>query len=121
MKYLRLYADETGESRVEEMQAEFDMAVYAPPAPAFGVSRPTDAMRFIMVHFPAGWDSKLHPAPRRQLFVMLSGQFQGQASDGTVMDLGPGDVILMEDTTGKGHSARTIGGSDVHALMVHLE
>ncbi len=121
MKYLRLYAGEDGESRVEEMSAEFDMANYAPPAPAFGVSDPTDAKRFIMVHFPAGWDSDLHPAPRRQLFVMLSGQFQGQASDGTVMDLRPGDVILMEDTTGKGHSARTLGGSEVHALMVHLE
>jgi mannose-6-phosphate isomerase-like protein (cupin superfamily) len=121
MKYLRLYADQHGESHVEEMLAEFSMAVYAPPAPAFGVSDPTDAKRFIMVHFPAGWDSEPHPAPRRQLFVVLSGQFQGQASDGTVLDLQPGDVVLMEDTTGKGHSARTIGGSEVHALMVHLE
>ena len=121
MKYLRLYADEDGESRVEEMQAGFNMAVYAPPAPAFGVSDPTEAKRVILVHFPAGWDSDLHPAPRRQLFVMLSGRFQGQTSDGALMDLAPGDVVLMEDTTGKGHSARTIGGSDVHALMVHLE
>lgn len=121
MKHLRLYADETGESHFEEMQVAFDMAIYAPPAPAFGVSDPVDAKRFIMVHFPAGWDSELHPAPRRQLFVMLSGQFQGKTSGGTVMDLGPGDVILMEDTTGKGHSARTIGGCDVYALMVHLE
>jgi hypothetical protein len=121
MKYLRLYAGDDGESRVEEMQVAFDMAAYAPPAPAFGVSDPTDAKRFIMVHFPAGWDSGLHPAPRRQLFVMLSGQFQGKSSGGAVMDLGPGDAILMEDTTGKGHSARTMGGSDVHALMVHLE
>lgn len=121
MKYLRLYADKDGESHVEGIQAEFNMAVYAPPAPAFGVSDPTDVKRFVMVHFPAGWDSDLHPAPRRQLLVMLSGQFQGQASDGTMMDLEPGDVVLMEDTTGKGHSARTIGGSEVHALMVHLE
>ncbi len=121
MKYLRLYADEDGESRIEEMQAEFDMAVYAPPAPAFGVSEPADATRFVMVHFPAGWDSDLHPAPRRQLFVMLSGQFQGETSDGVLLDLEPGDVVLMEDTTGKGHSARTMDGSEVHALMVHLE
>ncbi|MEM5474024.1 hypothetical protein WNZ14_20035 [Hoeflea sp. AS60] len=121
MKYLRLYAGDDGESHVEELQAKFNMAEYAPPAPAFGVSDPTDAKRFITVHFPQGWDSGLHPAPRRQLFVMLSGEFQGQASDGALMDLRPGDVILMEDTTGKGHSARTMGGSEVYALMVHLE
>jgi len=121
MKYLRLHAGGDGESHVEDMEIEFNMAVYAPPAPAFGVSEPTDAKRFIMVHFPAGWDSELHPAPRRQLFVMLSGRFEVQASDGTVMDLEPGDAVMMEDTTGKGHSAKTMGGSDVHALMVHLE
>jgi len=121
MKYTRLYADENGESHFEDMPVDFDMAVYAPPAPAFGVSDPVEAKRFIMVHFPAGWDSELHPAPRRQLFVMLSGHFQGQTSGGVVMDLGPGDAVLMEDTTGKGHSARTMGGSEVHALMVHLE
>jgi len=121
MKYLRLYAGEDGESHVEEMHAEFNMAMYAPPAPTFGVSDPTDAKRFVMVHFPSGWDSELHPAPRRQLFVMLSGQFQGQTSGGMLMDLGPGDAMLMEDTTGKGHSARTMGGSEVYALMVHLE
>ena len=121
MKYLRLYADENGESHFEELEAEFDMALYAPPAPAFGVSAPVGTTRYVMVHFPARWDSELHPAPRRQLFVMLSGRFQGQTSGGAVRDLGPGDVILMEDTTGKGHAARTLDGTEVHALMVHLE
>ena len=121
MIYVRLYAYETGESQFEDMQADFDMAVYAPPAPAFGVSAAVEARRFIMVHFPAGWDSDLHPAPRRQLFVMLSGRFQGQTSGGAVLDLGPGDVVLMEDTTGRGHSARTLDGTEVHALMVHLD
>ena len=120
MKYLRLYADQDGESRIEEMHVAFNMAVYAPPAPAFGVSSPTEAERFVTVHFPAGWDSEPHPAPRRQLFVMLSGRFQGQTSDGALMDLGPGDVILMEDTTGKGHGARPIGGEAL-AIMIALE
>lgn len=121
MNYVRLYAGPDGESHAEEMQASFDMAVYAPPAPAFGVSPPTAAQRYVMVHFPAGWDSDFHPAPRRQLFVILSGRFQGATSDGAVLDLAPGDVVLMEDTSGKGHSAKVIGADDVHGLMVHLE
>ena len=37
MKHIRLFADKDGESHFEEMSAEFSMAVYAPPAPAFGV------------------------------------------------------------------------------------
>jgi hypothetical protein len=37
------------------------------------------------------------------------------------MDLKPGDVVLMEDTTGKGHTARAMDGAEVCAMMVHLE
>jgi quercetin dioxygenase-like cupin family protein len=121
MNYSRLYADGDGESHVEELRADFDMLAYAPPAPAIGVSRPTDATRYVFVDFPANWSSERHPTPRRQLFVMLAGHLVGEASDGTVMDLKPGDVLLMEDTTGKGHTARTMDGAGVQAMIVHLE
>ncbi len=121
MKYLRLYADQDGESHVEEMLAEFDTQAYAPPAPAFGISAAQDTARYIFVSFPENWTSGLHASPRRQLFVVLSGHLVGETTDGTVMDLRPGDVVLMEDTTGKGHTARTMDGQGVHAMMVHLE
>ena len=120
MKYLRLYADQDGESHVEEMQVEFNMQAYAPPAPAFGISAAEDTARYIFVSFPADWTSGLHPSPRRQMFVVLSGHLVGETSGGTVMDLRPGDVVLMEDTTGKGHTARTMDGEGVNAMMVHL-
>jgi len=121
MKCLRLYADENGESHVEDILINYDMLAYAPPAPAIGVSNPSDATRYVMVRFPANWNSELHPTPRRQLFVMLSGHLEGKASDGSLMNLKAGDVLLMEDTTGKGHTARTMDGNEVHAMMVHLE
>jgi hypothetical protein len=121
MKYLRIYADENGESHVEEMSVEFDMVRYAPPAPAIGVSNPTDATRYIMVHFPADWIGEFHPTPRRQLFILMSGRLQGQTSDGSLADLKVGDALLMEDTTGKGHSAKTMNGQPAHGVMIHLE
>ncbi len=121
MKYLRLYADQDGESHVEEVQVTFDTQLYAPPAPAFGISATQDASRYVFVSFPANWDSELHPTPRRQLFVVLSGHLTGETSDGTLMDLEPGDVVLMEDTTGKGHTAKTMDGAEVQAMMIHLE
>jgi len=121
VKYLRLYADKNGESRVEEMSVDFNPVDYAPPAPAFGVSDRTEVTGSIYVRFPAGWTSELHPTPRRQLFVALSGEFSGCTSDGTRMNLKPGDVVLMEDTVGKGHTAEVIGDEDVLAMMIHLE
>ena len=121
MKYLRLYADENGESRVEKMSVEFNPVNYAPPAPPFGISDRSDVTGSIYVRFPAGWTSELHPTPRRQLFVALSGNFSGRTSDGTRLNLKPGDVVLMEDTVGKGHTAEVIGDEDVFAMMIHLE
>ncbi len=121
MKYLRLYADQDGDSHVEELQTEFDMQEYAPPAPEFGISAPTEAARYVFVNFPPNWTSGLHPTPRRQLFVVLAGHLVGEATDEAIMDLWPGDVVLMEDTTGKGHTAKTMDGAEVHAMMIHLD
>ncbi len=120
LKYLRLYADHDGESHVEEMQHDFDMQQYAPPAPEFGISAPNNAEQCVFVNFPANWTSGLHPSPRRQLFIMLAGRMVGEASDGTVMELNPGDVLLMEDISGKGHTAKSMDGAEVNAMMVAL-
>ncbi len=121
MRYLRLYADQDGESHFEEITATYTPIEYAPPAPSFEVSEPVDATRYVMVRFPAGWDSGLHPTPRRQLFVVFAGEIEGVASDGSTEAFKAGDALLMEDTEGKGHSAMVTSQSDVLALMVHLE
>ena len=43
MKYLRLFADDQGESHFEEVEAELTPLIYAPLAPSFDVSAPHDA------------------------------------------------------------------------------
>ena len=121
MKYLRLFADAHGESHIEQIEAGLAPLEYAPPAPPFEVSETVDAARYMWARFPSGWDSALHPTPRRQLFVVLQGELEGGASDGTIVTLSAGDAILMEDTTGKGHTARVLREVDVLALIVHLE
>ena len=121
MKCFRLYADEDGESHFERTEIELTPKQYAPPAPSFDVSEPVETTRYVMVRFPAGWNSELHRAPRRQLFIVLSGELEGAASDGATITLTAGDALLMEDTTGKGHGATVKGEDDVFALMVHLE
>jgi quercetin dioxygenase-like cupin family protein len=121
MQSHRLYSDEDGETHFEVVSTTFTPMEYAPPAPAFGLSEPTEATRYVTVRFPAGWNSGLHPTPRRQVFVVLSGRLEGEASDGMHMSFGAGDVLLMEDTEGKGHTARVVGRDDVLAMMIHLE
>ena len=64
--------------------------------------------------------SDWHNAPWRRYVVPLSGRFEVEvSSDGTIKSFGPGDILLAEDTTGKGHKTRTVGG-DCVSLFVEL-
>jgi len=53
--------------------------------------------------------SDWHPEPRRQYFIVLTGQVEITVGDGTVRVLNPGDVLLAEDLTGQGHQVRSLG------------
>jgi quercetin dioxygenase-like cupin family protein len=55
-------------------------------------------------HPSIGW----HNAPRRQFVVLLEGKEEIEIGDGTKRQFGPGDILLVEDTTGRGHKVRII-------------
>lgn len=61
-----------------------------------------------------------HVAPRRQLVVNLTGFVEIEVGDGTTRVLGPGSILLAEDTTGQGHISRHVGGEPRSCLFVHL-
>lgn len=50
-----------------------------------------------------------HPAPRRQLVIVLAGGIEIELADGQKRQFGPGQVFLADDTTGQGHITRTLG------------
>jgi len=118
--FVRLFADADGESHWEDVEMPMNAVEYAPPAPAVDLSDPLVATRASWFRFPADWTDDAHPTPRRQLFVVLSGQVEGWTSMGVRRRFTSGDCVLMEDTTGKGHGARPIGGEAV-AMVIALE
>ena len=120
MRYLRIFADETGESHLADVEVTFSDTAQAPPAPAVDVTKPVDATRHVLMRVPAGWVGDLHRAPRRQLMVMLSGNITVQASSGPTRELAAGDLLLLEDTVGKGHQTTNTGNGDAFVLAVHL-
>jgi hypothetical protein len=62
-----------------------------------------------------------HTAPRRQFVINLTGSVEIEVGDGSVRRLGPGDILLAEDTTGQGHISRAIDGESRRCLFVPLE
>ena len=61
-----------------------------------------------------------HPAPRRQLVVTLSGESEIELEGGRKIRLGPGHILLAEDTTGQGHISRAVASGDRIALDIGL-
>jgi hypothetical protein len=57
-----------------------------------------------------------HNAPAPQFAINLTGYLQVELSDGTKHKIGPGDLVFLEDTKGKGHITRLL--SPVTALFI---
>lgn len=115
MQYFRIYADDDGESHFEDVNVAMDEQARGSDLsvlyPATGV---------IFRRSPADQFIDWHPAPRRQFVVTLSGTAEIEASDGEVRTIGPGTVMLAEDTTGKGHITRGVGTEERLSLFIPL-
>jgi hypothetical protein len=109
LTYVRVYADETGESRFEDESVALESVDYAPPAPLLRRAAFGGALDVAFVYGTKEWGGDIpHPAPFRQLMCVLHGTFEVEASDGTTRQLTPGSVLLLEDTSGKGHATRAV-------------
>ena len=65
-----------------------------------------------------GFGMTWHNESRRQYLVVLSGQLEVGIGDGSARVFSPGDVLMAEDLTGKGHTTKTV--SDVPLVFVTI-
>jgi len=120
MKYTRLYATEDGESHFEQVEVELSLVDYAPPAPPLKLSQMHASTQFGFMEAPAGWSSEWHTSAARNLFVVLTGEWEVTASDGESQRFSTGSVLLVDDTSGKGHSSRVTSETASVAVMLEL-
>ncbi|HET8629193.1 MAG TPA: hypothetical protein VFL91_17370 [Thermomicrobiales bacterium] len=115
MRYFRIYAGPDGESHF----ADVEVALSGSPGGS-DLSALIPATGVIFRRSPAGQFLDWHPAPRRQFVVTLAGEAEVEASDGEVRHVGPGTVMLAEDTAGKGHITRGVGAAERLSLFIPL-
>jgi hypothetical protein len=116
MKIHRLYADAKGETHFANVEVEFTQS-----GPAGRTSARLPATGIIFRETPASYDLDWHPAPRRQYIVNLDAGVQITASDGETRRIGAGEVLLVEDTSGKGHLSKALDGKLRHSIFVTLD
>ena len=120
MRYIVLKADNAGESHFEHANLELNEADYRPPAPLLFVSHAYQADGLQFIRLPSGWSGgSIHP-PKHQFLICLKGYLEVTTSDGEKRKFGPGDSVLMEDVSGKGHHTRVVGADECVAAIIPI-
>ncbi|HSE04752.1 MAG TPA: hypothetical protein VLK35_11420 [Methylomirabilota bacterium] len=118
-KIWRVYSGADGQSHVEEVP--LTMKPFTDTEGAHGEGTPLQpAVGIVFRVAPPGYVLDWHCAPRRQYSITLSGQAEIEVGDGTVVRVGPGDVLLAEDLTGRGHVTRSVGAAPRFYAIVPL-
>jgi hypothetical protein len=117
---IRIYADDDGESHLEDVKLAFHEEDFVPPAPPVQITSFEPASSYAIERVPPGWHGDWHPAPARVLAIYLSGEGVIEASDGQTRPIRTGTILLAEDTTGKGHITRVTGPDDVFVVIITL-
>jgi uncharacterized cupin superfamily protein len=116
MKILRIYTGSDGESHFEEVEMPLQ-----DQGKIGKLSQLQKATGIIFRETGPDYDYDWHPAPRRQYVINLSGEVEIEVGDGTTRRLGPGDILLAEDTTGRGHRSRAVNNQPRKSIFVTLD
>ena len=115
MQIVRVYTGDDGESHFEDIDVDFD------ESGQFGrISKMVKAKGVIFREVDGDYDLDFHNAPRRQYVINLTGSVDLIVGDGTRRRLGPGSILLAEDTTGRGHKSQNVAGEPRTCLFIPL-
>jgi hypothetical protein len=116
MRIHNLYEDADGISHFRDIEIEWveerHFSKLSARLPAAGI---------IFRETSGDYDLDWHPAPRRQYIVNLDAGVQITASDGESRIIGPGEVVLVEDVSGKGHLSKAVGGKMRRSIFVPID
>jgi hypothetical protein len=115
MNITRVYTGDDGRSHFEELTVDMvDKTLMGM------ISDPWSATAVQFREVDADYELDFHNAPRRQLVVNLTGSVEIETGSGDKRMLGPGSILLAEDTDGEGHISRNGGDGPRTCLFIHL-
>ena len=117
MKVTRIYPDTQGETHFEDVDIQLENF----RGNIFRRSKPLKASAMTFGAFGSALNESWHTAGRKQAIIILSGEVELSVSDGSKRRFGPGHVLMMEDTTGKGHTTSSVGSGLREEVWVALE
>ena len=116
MKVTRMYTGPDGESHFEDIDI--------PLGDSEAADRRSELIKTTGIIFretSGEYDLDWHNAPQRQFVINLEGAVEIVVGDGTKRQLGTGDILLAEDTTGRGHISRAVNNQPRKSIFVTLD
>jgi quercetin dioxygenase-like cupin family protein len=114
---MRLYTGADGMSHFERVPVKFSSV---PGSPGTAQSDEVSTAKAYIVRAAPGFFEDWHNADVRRYVVTISGRAEIEVAGDQKFVAQPGDLVLAEDLTGKGHRFRVLGDSDWVALFVDM-
>jgi hypothetical protein len=116
MRIHNLWVDAQGETHFRDIEVEWKYQGLGGK-----MSERLPATGIIFRETAADYDLDWHPAPRRQYIVNLDAGVQITVSDGETRVIGAGEVLLVEDVSGKGHLSKAVAGQVRRSIFIPID
>jgi hypothetical protein len=111
----RVYSDSKGDTRFE------DITIPLNETGEIGMLSERMPVKSIMFReVEAAYDYNFHNAPQKQYLILIDGGIEIETTLGEKRQFQPGEVLLLEDTEGKGHRTRNLEPRKRRSVFITL-
>ena len=115
IKITKIYSDNNGESHFEDIEMPLkndgEIGFLSEEIPVKGM---------IFRKVKPSYDYDFHNAPQKQYILLMDGEIEIETSLGEKRTFKGGDILLMEDTQGKGHKTRNLQNIERKSIFITL-
>jgi hypothetical protein len=118
--FVRVYADANGDSHFGDVYLPAEL--YSSPTGTSEARTAPLAVNGVVFRrvITEASSTTPHTAPERLLIIQVDGTVEVEVSDGEVRRFGPGSVLVVEDTSGKGHVTRSVSAGPRTTIIAAL-
>jgi|SRR5690554_1007660 len=111
----RIYSDNNGDSHFEDLKTPLQ-----DDGEIGFLSSKIPVKEIIFRKVKPDYDYDFHNAPQKQYIVLLDGEIEIETSLGEKRTFKGGDILLLEDTHGKGHKTRNLQNIERRSIFITL-
>ena len=111
----RIYSDASGNTHFEDVTITLkDMGIIG------SLSDPISVKSIVFREVEPSYDWDFHPTPQRQYIVLLDGEIEIETSLHEKRIFKGGDILLVEDVSGKGHKTKNLKAIKRKSIFITL-